>query len=76
MALPADPAGLLLTLLPPMLCAQMELEHQAGEANMLGSALERYNLGVRDMQYEIGAFGQKGSAALCSLGEQLGCLEG
>ena len=58
------------------MCAQMELEHQAGEANMLGSALERYNLGVRDMQYEIGAFGQKGSAALFGLGEQLCCLEG
>ncbi len=53
----------------------MELEHQAGEACMLGSAMERYNLGIQDMQQLLGTFRHNGSLALGYLGGQLSDVE-
>jgi hypothetical protein len=57
------------------LTSQMELEHQAGEANLLGSAMERYNLGIQDMQQQVSSFRRNGSMVLGHLGGQLADVE-
>ncbi len=49
----------------------MEIENQINEANMLGSALERYNLGVRDMNCVVEGLVRGGRRAFGDLECQL-----
>ncbi|GAX83900.1 hypothetical protein CEUSTIGMA_g11324.t1 [Chlamydomonas eustigma] len=55
--------------------AQMELEHQATESNMLGCAVERFNLGVIDMQGVVCELMHHGATQMAGVKDELTVVE-